>query len=105
MLHSQYPGTVLAYLNSFPEGQPQSAGTRLEQLRREWQRTGRLGPEGSAQADKKLAVLTAGANAGPKMSISDLIDRGYMLEDVAGTVSLMKRDLATLMRGLNGAPR
>jgi len=100
VLHSQYPETVLGYLNSTPQAQPSSQGTRLEQLRQEWQRAGRLGLAGSARAQKKIDLLTSGLDAKRKLSISDLTDRAYMLEDVAGRVSLMKRDLADLMRSL-----
>jgi hypothetical protein len=100
VLHSQYPETVLVYLNSIPQGQASSQGTRLEQLRQEWQTAGRLGPAGSARAQKKIDLLTSGLDAKRRLSISDLTDRAYMLEDVAGRVSLMKRDLADLMRSL-----
>jgi hypothetical protein len=44
VLHSQYPEAVLAYLNSIPQGQASSQGTRLEQLRQERPRAGSLGP-------------------------------------------------------------
>ena len=35
-----------------------------------------------------------------RLSISEITDRTYMLEDVAGCVALMKRDLAAILREL-----
>lgn len=100
VLHSDYPKTVLAYLNSVPEGEPAGNGTRLDQLRGEWHSAGRLGVRDTVRARLKIDVLTSSLNAGRKLSIADLTDRAFMLEDVAGRVGLMKRDLADLMRSL-----
>jgi len=75
----------------------------MEQLRREWQKAGRLGPRDGLPAAKKIDRLASSLDSGPRLSISDLTDRAYMLEDVAGRTGLMKRDLADLMRSLRGA--
>src|SRR5450755_930664 len=54
VLHSEYPDTVLAYLNSVPVSESPADGSRLDQLRKEWQRTGKLGPEGTPRSEKKI---------------------------------------------------
>ncbi len=97
VLRANYPPAVLAFLNSSPPGMPPSAGTRLEQLRREWAKAGRLGGKDATASQKKIDRLTAGLNASLKLSIGDITDRAYMLRDVAARVSLMKRELAALL--------
>lgn len=99
VLHSDYPNDVLAYLKAVPEGEPASQGTRLEQLQREWQTSGRLGKPNTPAAQKKIDRLTSSLDASRRLSIADITDRMHMLQDVAGRVALMKRDLADLMRG------
>ena len=96
-LHSKYPARVLAYLNEIPSGEEPNRGTRLQQLRQEWQYAGRLGPAGNSRGQRKIELLTSTLDQGPRLSISDLTDRAFMLEDVAGRVALMKRDLAALL--------
>jgi len=94
-LNSHYPAAVLEYLEVVPASEDSARGTRIEQLRAEWARSGRLA--GSASASQ-VAALTSSADAKVKVSITDLTNRIGMLGDVAGRVSLMKRDLATIMR-------
>ena len=96
----------MRFLKSIPPGDDPVRGTRLDQMKSLWVQSGRTG---LAEADKdraKLDVLTASANPDVKISIADLADRVGMLNDVAGRVALMKRDLATLLHtykaGVNG---
>lgn len=103
-LHSQYPPIVLAYLNAIPAGEPESRGTRLQQLTEEWQQSGRIGKQGTARAEKKIDLVTSSLDTDRRFTIKDLTDRIYMLEDVAGRVGLMKRDLANLTRTLHHPP-
>jgi hypothetical protein len=100
VLSSQYPATTLGYLNSIPAGEASSRGTRLEQLRQEWYGAGRLGKPGTPGSQKKIDLLTASLDTERKLSIQNLTDRAFMLEDVSARVSLTKRDLADLLRTL-----
>ena len=95
VLNAYYPVDVMRYLEAVPANEDASRGSRLEQLKAEWGRSGRLA--GSASASQ-VAALTSSADPKVKVSISDLTNRIGMLVDVAGRVSLMKRDLATMMR-------
>ena len=97
VLSSSYPQPVLDYLRSAPPGENQASGSRLEQLMAEWQQFGRVGPPGSAKADKKIGRLTSSMDDKTKLSIDDISDRFAMLADVSGRVALMKRDLGGLM--------
>ena len=97
VLDTFYPPSVLRYLDSVPPTEDPSRGTRLEQLKAEWVRSGRLDPVHTPKRPEKIDALTTSENAGVKVSINDLTDRIAMLGDVAGRVSLIKRDLATLM--------
>jgi hypothetical protein len=68
-----------------------------------WASDGRIDPAGSQKRDRKIAVLTASTSEAVKLSISDLQDRSAMLGDVSGRVSLMKRDMASMMRSYGGS--
>ncbi len=98
VLDTFYPPAVLLYLDSVPPTEDASRGTRLEQLKAEWVRAGRLDPTDDPKRHSKITALTSSENRDVKVSIDDLTDRVAMLSDVAGRVSLIKRDLATLMR-------
>lgn len=100
VLSSDYPEDVLAYLNSVPPGEAPERGTRLEQLQREWVGLGRLDPLNTPKGRKEVDLMTSSLNPKQKLRIDDLNNRAMMLADVAGRVSLMKRDLAELMRTL-----
>ena len=69
----------------------------MEQLMTEWNDAGRLSPTASAERTRKISALMASGNSDAKVSIGDLTDRLAMLGDVRGRVSLIKRDLATLV--------
>ncbi len=98
VLDTSYPPAVLHFLDSVPATEDPSRGTRLEQLKAEWVKAGRLDPAHTPKRPEKITALTTSDNPDVKVSIDDLTDRIAMLGDVAGHVALIKRDLATLMR-------
>jgi hypothetical protein len=100
VLFSDYPEDVLAYLNSVPPGESPDRGTRLEQLIHEWIALGRLDPVNTPKGQKEVDLMTSSLSPKQKLRIDDLTNRAMMLADLAGRVSLMKRDLAELMRAL-----
>ncbi len=93
VLNTYYPPAVMEYLEAVPANEDPGRGSRLEQLKAEWGRSGRL--VGSAG---QVAVLTSSDDPKVKVSIGDLSNRIGMLVDVSAKVSLMKRDLAVIMR-------
>ena len=97
VLSTYYPPAVLQYLQSVPPGEDASRGTRLEQLKQSWIRSGRLDSSGGRKQQATTAAATSSQNPDVKVSIDDLTNRMAMLGDVAGRVSLMKRDLSVLM--------
>jgi hypothetical protein len=102
VLNTYYPPTVLQYLQTVPVDSDASRGTRLDQLKSQWVQSGRLDPSDSRKRRQEITALTSSSNADVKVSIGDLSDRIAMLVDVSGSVSLMKRDLATIMRSYAG---
>jgi hypothetical protein len=100
VLNSDYPDDVRQYLSRVPAGFPAPLRTRLQQLMQEWVDVGRIDPPNSPKRQKEVDQLTASLNSKQKLSIDALINRSAMLGDVAGTVSLMKRDLGELMRAI-----
>ena len=111
VLSSNYLQDVLTYLNSLPPREAEERGTRLQQLLHEWLALGRLDPLDTPKGQKEVDLLTSSLNPKQKLRIENLTNRAMMLADVAGRVSLMKRDLAELMRALRpetstvGGPR
>jgi hypothetical protein len=99
-LNAYYPPIVLAYLNSTPAGEGADGSSRLDQLKSEWNQTGRLNDSGSNRTARQITKLTAGPHTKAKLSINDITDRIAMLNDVAARVALMKRDLAAVMRSI-----
>jgi hypothetical protein len=91
---------VLAYVNSLSPGETADRGTRLEQLMKESITLGRLDPPSTPKRHKEIELMTSSLDPKQKLRIDDLGNRVIMLADVAGRVSLMKRDLADLMRSL-----
>ncbi len=100
VLNTYYPPEVLLYLSASPSLRPAGSPTRLDLLNREWERVGRLPAPGTPARAAKLNSLTASMTSTVRVSISDLQDRSAMLGDVSGRLSLMKRDMAVLMRSL-----
>lgn len=92
-----YPPSVLRFLESVPPGDNPERGTRLEQMKASWVSAGRTGLSEPKKDRAKIDALTASAEPNEKLSISDIADRVAMLNDVAGRVALIKRDLATVL--------
>ena len=104
VLNTYYPPAVLQFLQNVPAMSDSKRGTRLEQLMEEWVRVGRLDGSDTDKRKQKITVLSTSMNPKVKLSIDDLTDRIAMLTDVRGRVSLMKRDLAVLMRSYLNRP-
>jgi hypothetical protein len=95
--HSHYPADIWAYLNSVPAG---ATSSRKEQLLVGWTAAGRIGPPDSSQSKRRIALLTSTNAADKDLKIEVLNERAAMLADVVDQISLMKHDLADLLRGL-----
>jgi hypothetical protein len=95
--HSHYPADIWAYLNSVPSG---ATSSRREQLLTGWTAAGRIGPQDSSQSKRRIALLTSTNAADKDLNIELLNERAAMLSDIVDQVSLMKHDLADLLRGL-----
>ena len=97
-LNTNYPSPVLTYLESVPAGEDPQRGTRLDQMKQRWIVASRLSAgTDDATARRKLTAATVSEDPAEKLSIEDLTNRIAMLGDVQGRVSLIKRDLSTLM--------
>src|SRR5262249_12945738 len=96
--HSDYPELVWRYLD---EAVPLESdkGKRRERLIDRWVQMGKIGPP-SEKSDRKIDLLTSGVSAQHSLSIDVLLDRTMMLADLRAQVSIIKRDLARLMRML-----
>jgi hypothetical protein len=97
--HSHYPDDVWAYLNTAPSGAAPQA-TRREQMFAGWVAAGRIAPPNSPQWKRRLELLTSTNAADKDLNIELMNERAAMLADLANQVSLMKHDLADLLRGL-----
>jgi hypothetical protein len=97
--HSHYPEDIRAYLNSVP-AEAASQASRKEQMLAAWTAAGRIGPSDSVQWKPRIALLTSTNAADKELSIELMNERAAMLADVADQVSLMKQDLAALLRVL-----
>lgn len=100
--HEEYPADIWAYLNSVPPGA--SRASRREQLLAQWLAVGRVPPLDSPQGAPKIALLTDTDAANKKLDMDLLAERAAMLADVRDVVSVMKRDLADLLRGMKVSP-
>jgi hypothetical protein len=97
---STYPAAVWSYLNSAAPSQRPMA-TRKDQLIAKWQREGRVNPDGSPKGELKIESLSGNISQPRRLSIDELSDRVAMLLDVRASVSLMKRELSEILRGLS----
>lgn len=95
--HSHYPDDIWAYLNSIPAGE---ASSRKERMMAGWAAAGRIGPPDSLQWKRRIALLTSTNAAEKDLNIELLNERAAMLADVSNQISLMKHDLADLLRAL-----
>ena len=98
VLNTYYPSAVMQYLQTVPIKEDPSRGTRLEQLKAQWVQSGRLDTSDSGRRQREVTTMTSSSDPSVKVSIQDLSNRIAMLVDVSGRVSLMKRDLAVIMR-------
>ena len=96
---SVYPEEVWSYLNSAAPSQP-AKGTRREQLIAKWRSEGRIAPDGSPKGELKIESVSGNISHARKLSIDELDDRVAMLLDVRAGVSLMKRELSGILRGI-----
>jgi hypothetical protein len=71
----------------------------------EWDKAGRLSAADPKTRRRQIAALTASDDPAVKLTIDQLTDRIAMLGDVRGRVSLMKRDLANIMRSFSALER
>lgn len=97
VLNTFYPRAVLEYLQNVPPDDV-THGTRLDQLKQSWIKSGRLDWSSAKTEQQTTAIATSSQNPDVKISIDDLTNRMAMLGDVEGRVYLMKRDLSMLMR-------
>jgi hypothetical protein len=97
---SGYPEEVWAHLNSAEPSQP-NMGTRREQLIAKWRSEGRINQDGSQKGERRIEAMSSNISQLRKLSINDMSDRVTMLLDVRATVSLMKRGLSEILRGLS----
>ena len=65
-----------------------------------WAAAGRIGQPDSSQSRRRIALLTSTNAADKNLDIELMNERAAMLADVVNQVSLMKHDLAELLRGL-----
>jgi hypothetical protein len=101
---SVYPEEVWSYLNSAaPSNANNQSGivTRREQLIAKWRSEGRINQDGSPRGERRIESLSGNISQLRKLSINELDDRLTMLLDVRATVSLMKRGLSEIVRGLS----
>jgi hypothetical protein len=97
--HSHYPDDIWAYLSTVPAGAASQA-TRKEQMFAGWVAAGRIAPPNSPQWKRRIELLTSTNAADKDLNIELMNERAAMLADLANQVSLMKHDLADLLRGL-----
>jgi hypothetical protein len=105
---SGYPEEVWAYLNSAAPSQPNpsplNTGTRREQLIAKWRSEGRINQDASPKGERRIEAVSSNISQLRKLSINEMSDRVAMLLDVRATVSLMKRGLSEIVRGLSAGP-
>jgi hypothetical protein len=109
---SGYPEAVWSYLNSAPPSSPNLSqsnpsqsddGTRRERLIGKWRSEGRIQRDGSPKGERRIESMSSNISQLRKLSINDMSDRVTMLLDVRASVSLMKRGLSEIVRGLSDA--
>jgi hypothetical protein len=104
LLQTHYPPEVMSYLQLSARADGTSNESRLAQLKATWIDAGEISGAGDKNSLRKLDKVTTSGHQDLKLTISDLTDRIGMLGDVAGRISLMKRDMAALMRAIGASP-
>lgn len=97
---SVYPDAVWSYLNSAAPSQSKM-GTRREVLIAKWRSEGRIQQDGSPKGERRIESLSGNISQAHRLNIDELSDRVAMLLDVRASVSLMKRELSEILRGLS----
>ena len=100
LLHTYYPPEVLWFLQSNITTDLPIRDSRLAQLKSSWIDAGVISGSGDPKSLRKLDKMATSGHQEVKLTISDLTDRIGMLGDVAGRISLMKRDMAALLRAV-----
>jgi len=75
---------------------------RREQLVAKWRSEGRIDQGASPRGEARIESITRNISQIRRLDINELNDRVAMLLDVRATVSLMKRGLSEILRGLRG---
>lgn len=99
---SGFPEAVWSYLDTGSPLQP-NLGTRREQLIAKWRSEGLLKQDALPKGERRIESLSSNLASVKKLKIDDLNDRVTMLLDVRAKVSLMKRGLSEILRGLSAA--
>lgn len=99
-IKSDYPEAIWLYLNS-PTSSESTIVTRREQLIAKWKKEGRIKQDGSPSGERQIEAMSNNISQMRRLNIDELSDRVAMLLDVRASVSLMKRDLAELMRSMH----
>jgi hypothetical protein len=97
---SAYPEDVWSYLNSTMPSE-QTKGTRREQLIAKWRSENKLERDSSSKSERHIDASSGNISQSRKLSISELDDHVAMLLDIRARVSLMKRELAEILRSLD----
>jgi len=97
-IRGDYPEEIWSYVNSATPSQPNM--TRREQLIAKWRGEGRINQDGSPKGERKIESLSGNLSETRKLNIDDLSNRIAMLLDVRATVSLIKREISEILRGL-----
>ena len=98
-IKSDYPEAIWSYLN-FPSSSESTMVMRKEQLIAKWKTEGRIKQDGSPSGERQIEAMSSNISQMRRLNIDELSDRVAMLLDVRASVSLMKRDLAELMRSM-----
>lgn len=100
LLHTYYPPEVISYLKSSAKADLPVTDNRLAQLKASWIDAREISGSGDPKSLHRFDKMATSGHQDVKLTISDLTDRIGMLGDVAGRISLLKRDMAALMRAI-----
>jgi hypothetical protein len=101
--NGDYPAMIWAYLNS-PAPRRGFASKQRGAIVGATAASRALPPLDSPQAKPKIALLKGTDEANKRLDTELLAERAAMLADVRDAVSLMKRDLGDLLRGIRVSP-
>ena len=96
---SRYPDGIEMFLDQVPSGAEDSQ-TRRQRLIAAWVAEQRIEPLSTATGRQAVDRITSRPSQPIRQSIEDLDNRAAMLADLRATISLMKQDLAGLLRSL-----